>query len=146
MNAKASVLSALNHARKKMQGLHHYTPSTTQYKDRHGYNIKEACHAVRFVTVAAHLLEHGELDFVNHDLAALVKMLKNGEIHEVGARAAWESSEQLLLDRAFVNGTDKGLKWSKMADEVDAKGSEEWNEELDLFQKHLRESVRTWLR
>ena len=105
-------MSALGNARKKMQGLHHYTPSTTQYKDRYGYNIKEACHAVRFVTVAAHLLKHGELDFVNHDLAALVKMLKNGEIHEVGARAAWDASEQLLLDRAFVNGTDKGLKWS----------------------------------
>lgn len=146
MNAKASVMSALGHARKKMTGLHHYTPSTAQYEDRHGYNLKEACHAVRFVAVVAHLLKHGELNFVDHDLSEVVKMLKMGKMDEVAARAAWDAAEKLLLDRAFVNGTDKGMQWSKMANEVDAKGSDEWNLEYELFQTHLREVVEFHLR
>ena len=146
MNAKASVLSALGHARKKMAKLHSYTPSTAQYEDRHGYNLKEACHAVRFVSVASHLLEHGELDFVNHDNMETVRDLKFGRLTEDEARSAWVDAEMYLLNLAFFNGSDKERNWSNRANDLDGYESDEWNHERALFEQHLREVVRTHLR
>ncbi len=146
MNAKSTVLSCLGHARKKMERLHQYTPSTTQYEDRHGYNVKEACHAVRFVSVASHLLHTGEFNFVSHAGATTVAALKQGWEPEGEARDTWEHAEQLLLTTAFKSGDEKKRDWTDQVNELDGRDSEEWNHELALFESNLREVVRTYLR